>query len=99
MPRYWKIFDSFFNKGIIPNTLIKLKIRQDVYIDEEPNAKLSGTFKDLQHICPLKLKTPEDKKCINCFYCYFKNPNEIKAEGELGFLKFQFKKFGGYIIN
>ena len=99
MPRYWKIFDSFFNKGIIPNTLIKLKIRQDVYIDEEPNAKLSGTFKSLQYICPLKLKTPEDKKCINCFYCYFKNPNKIKAEGELGFLKFQFKKFGGYIIN
>ena len=99
MPRYWKIFDPFFNKGIIPNTLIKLKIRQDVYIDEEPNAKLTGTFNGLQHICPLKLKTPEDKKCINCFYCYFKNPNKIKAEGELGFLKFQFKKFGGYIIN
>ena len=99
MPRYWKIFDPFFNKGIIPNTLIKLKIRQDVYIDEEPNAKLTGTFNGLQHICPLKLKTPEDKKCINCFYCYFKNPNKIKAEGELGFLKFQLKKFGGYIIN
>ncbi len=97
MPRYWKVFDPFFNKGIIPNTLIKLKIRQDVYIDKEPNAKLTGTFKDIQHICPLKLKTPEDKQCINCFYCYFKNPDKIKAEGELGFLKFQFKKFSRYI--
>lgn len=98
IPRY-KYFNKIFNKGIIPNTLIKLRVRQDVYTDEEPNAKLTGTFTNLESICPLKLKTPEDKKCIQCFYCYFKNPNEIKTQGSLGFLEFQFKKFGKYIIN
>ena len=99
IPRYWRLFNPLFNKGFIPNTLIKLKVRQDSYSDEEPNAKLTGTFKDIESICPLKLKTPEDKKCINCFYCYFKNPEKIKAQGSLGFLEFQFKKFGRYIIN
>ena len=99
IPRYWRLFNPLFNKGFIPNTLIKLKVRQDSYSDEEPNAKLTGTFKDIESICPLKLKTPEDKKCINCFYCYFKNPEKIKAQGSLGFLEFQIKKFGRYIIN
>jgi len=107
--RFNKSFQRFFNKGFIPWFLFKLGVRQDIYIHEEKNiekldAKSNLTKLEKQKItecmqvyCPLKLKTPSDKKCIQCMYCHQILPNLIKYKGNLGAFQMQLDRFGKFV--
>lgn len=95
-PRYWKILDPFFSKGPIPFSLHKLKVKQDIYINDDAKIKNISIDKSKCNlckkceICPQNLKPYKliSNECIKCLYCYMICPqNAIKVDGELGFFK------------
>ncbi len=107
--RFLKPLQKIFDKGFVPWFLFKLGIRQDIYVHEEKNikrlyekpnlnSKEKGEIKKcLEIYCPVKLKNPDDKKCIQCMYCYQILPELIKYEGSLGAFKMQIDRFGKYL--
>lgn len=102
-PRYSKFFDPFFAGGPIPYLLYKMKVRQDIYINNDPVIRKmwmeNGSkieHNKVKEVCPVGLETPEDKKCIRCMYCYMRQPDKVKVEGDLGFFDMQMKRFGKY---
>jgi len=106
LPRYWKIFNWFFDLNATGYLLSALNIRQDIYDNTEVNAeikKISNVNKNLDDICPVMLKISDknfkfDSKCIKCMYCYMVSEN-IKAYGNIGFLKSQEKVYSRYWNN
>jgi len=107
--RFNPLFQKFFNKGFIPWFLFKLKVRQDVYIDEDRDIKklylkagISEKEKQevnrcLKEYCPMNCKSLYDKRCIKCMYCYQILPELIGYEGNLGAFKMQMERFGVFI--
>ena len=107
--RFMKPFQRIFDKGFVPWFLFKLGVRQDIYIHEDMNIKKlyekphastdeKKRIKDcLKVYCPLKLKTPKDKRCIKCMYCYQILPSLIEFDGSLGAFKMQIDRFGKFV--
>jgi len=107
--RFWKPVQRFFDKGLVPWLLFKLGVRQDIYIHKEKNinklfAKQNSTPLEKEKIqnclklyCPMNLKNPEDKKCIQCMYCHQILPNLIKINGELNAFQMQLDRFGKFV--
>ncbi len=99
--RFSKIFEKVFNKGILPWLLYKIGVKQDKYILEERDIrgfdfekKYEGEIKKcLEEYCPLSLKSPKDKKCIRCMYCYQILPEKINVDGDLRDFEMQMKRF------
>lgn len=101
--RYNRFIDPLFKKGPIPGFFTIIGVRQDVYDFTDDNITglvLENTkiSKKCEEVCPLSLKTPEDKKCINCLYCFMVDSN-IKHKGSLGFLKGQLERYDKYLKN
>ena len=100
--RYNKFIDPLFRNGPIPEFFNIIGVRQDVYdFNDDSITKLkleSKISEKCEEFCPISLKTPEDKKCFNCLYC-FMTDNNIKYEGKLGFLKGQLERYEKYLKN
>ena len=100
--RYNKFIDPLFRNGPIPEFFNIIGVRQDVYdFNDDSITKLkleSEKSEKCEEFCPISLKTPEDKKCFNCLYC-FMTDNNIKYEGKLGFLKGQLERYEKYLKN
>src|SRR3989344_2296958 len=98
--RYNKFIDPLFKKGPIPEFFNIIGVRQDVYdFNDDSITKLkleSEKSEKCEEFCPISLKTPEDKKCFNCLYC-FMTDNNVKYEGNLGFLKGQLERYEKYL--
>ncbi|MBI2672373.1 DUF362 domain-containing protein [Candidatus Woesearchaeota archaeon] len=99
--RYNKLVDPLFKKGPLPMFFTLLGVRQDRYdYNDDTIFRLylreGSKSKKCEEFCPIGLKTPEDKKCINCLYCFMTDRN-IKHNGNLGFLKGQMRRYGKYL--
>ncbi len=99
--RYNKLIDPLFKKGPIPEFFTILGVRQDIYdFNDDKINKLYLEDKNKQtkceEFCPLDLKTPEDKKCFNCLYCFMVDSN-IKSNDNLGFIKGQLERYDKYL--
>jgi len=107
--RFSKPFHKFFNKGLIPWILFKLKVKQDKYVFEDRKIKRLFEKKNLTEeeknkvkgylkvYCPLGPNTLDKKDCIKCMYCYQIAPHLIDFEGSLGDFEMQIKRFGKYL--
>ena len=104
--RFSKTFEKIFNIGLVPWLLYKVRVKQDKYILEERNIqgfKFNKKDKEkikkvLKEYCPLFLKTPDDKRCIKCMYCYQVAPELIKPVGKLGDFEMQINRFNKSLL-
>ena len=99
--RYNKFIDPFFKKGPIPEFFNIIRVRQDVYNFQDDNItdlylENKKESEKCKEFCPVNLKTPEDKKCIKCMYCFMVD-SDVKYKGSLGFLEGQLQRYNKYL--
>lgn len=111
-PRYWKIFDWIFNTPLIDFMLLKLKIRQDIFIDSDAilqsisidhkrcpeDCNRCDTFCPMNNTISHPLFQPDNENCIHCLYCYFVcRHGAVKVKGDLGYLKNHEERYKKFI--
>lgn len=99
--RYNRFIDPLFKNGPIPGFFTLLGVRQDVYDFNDDNItrlylEKGNKSEKCEEFCPFGLNNPSDQKCINCLYC-FMTDNNVKHEGNLGFLKGQLERYNKYL--
>lgn len=103
--RNTKFFTYLASTAFFGKLLFLSGLRQDNFIEEEMQFEglnfntskcASGCFR-CRDYCPIELDLPEkydDKKCIECLYCFLVCPsNAIEFKGTLGFMAEQLKQY------